>query len=90
VSFLLELLFQVVFEFVSYGVGRAVLLVLAPHYGVESQTRSPKRPWHWRGFSFARDGKRYFYVESVQWVGFGVLVLVVLAVVLVLANKPSG
>jgi hypothetical protein len=81
-AFVIELLFQVVVEFVAYGIGRAVLLVVAPFSGVESVTKSPKRPWAWRGFSFRRDGKRYFYIESVQLIGLGVMFALVAIVVL--------
>jgi len=84
----LELLFQLVFEIVLYGVGRAVLLVFAPHIGVESQTKQAKSSskwWDWRGFSFMHNGKRYLYLESVQLVGLATIVSLI--VLVVLANK---
>jgi len=81
----LELLFELVFEIVAYGVGRAVLMVFAPHVGVETQTKSPDRSWSWRGWSFIRDGKRYLYIESVQLIGLAVIASLV--VLVVLANK---
>jgi len=87
-AFALELLFQVVLEVVAYGVGRAVLLVVAPRCGVETQVKSPKAPkspWTWRGFSFMRAGKRYFYVEAVQVVGLAVILGLI--VIVVLANN---
>ena len=62
--------------------------MLAPHYGVESLDDSPKRPWKWQGWSFARNGRRYFYTETVQMVGLLVLILFVLLVVL--ANYLRG
>ena len=82
--FIFELLFQIIFEFACYGIGRAFLLVLAPHYGVESLDGSPKRPWKWQGWSFVSNGRRYFYTESVQMVGL--LVLIVLVILVAFAN----
>jgi tetrahydromethanopterin S-methyltransferase subunit F len=55
---------------------------------VESLRGSPQRPWKWQGWSFARNGRRYFYIESVQVAGL--LVLVVLAILVFLANYLRG
>ena len=87
-SVVLELFFQFLAEFVAYGVGRATFLIFAPHYGVESGDKPPRRPWNWRGWSFERDGRRYLYIETVQLVGL--LVLVSFAVVIALARQQRG
>lgn len=83
-QFLFELLFQAVFETIAYGFGRAVLLVFAPHIGTEFEVATPpKHTWKWRGWTFERGGRKYFYVESVQFIG--VLVMIVLAASVALA-----
>lgn len=88
-QFLAELLFQIVFETVAYGIGRAFLLVFAPHIGSELEVSpSPKHSWKWRGWTFQRDGRKYFYVESVQLVGL--LVAAVLALLVALIAYLKG
>lgn len=82
-QFLAELLFQIVFETIAYGIGRAFLLVLAPHIGTELEVTPPKHSWKWRGWTFERGGRKYFFVESVQLVGL--LVMIVFAVLAALA-----
>ena len=88
-QFIAEFLFEIVFEFVAYGVGRAFLLVLAPRYGVELDVDPgpSKRSWKWRGWSFERGGRRYFYVESVQLVGIAIIIALIVMVATVHASR---
>jgi hypothetical protein len=87
-SFVFELIFQLVFECVAYGVGRAFLLLLAPGYGSELEvSRPPKRTWKWRGWTFEQNGRRYFYAEGVQLVG---LTVIIVLTVLVVSLRSQG
>ena len=88
-QFIGEMLVTIFLEIIAYGIGRAFLLVLAPHAGTELDlVETPDRKWKWRGWSFQHNGRKYFYVESVQLVGL--LVAGVFAVLAALAGylKP--
>lgn len=71
-------------EMFAYGIGRAFLLVFAPRAGTELDLdKTPGHEWKWRGWAFQHNGRKYFYVESVQAVGL--LVMGVFAVLATLA-----
>lgn len=75
-SFVFELLFQVIFEIAAFGVGRGFVMIFMPWYGVEPVTREdPQRnSWKWRGFSYLESGRRTLRAETVQLIGLAILV----------------
>ena len=82
-SALFEVLLHGFLEIFCYGVGRGFLLLVAPHYGVDTSDDASRSKWKWHGWSFERGGRRYFYFEAVQLAGllviFALLALIGLA-----------
>ena len=69
-----EILGQVILEVVAYGIGKAVAIILLPHFFIEPLTEQRSMPpWKWRGFTYRKDGRRYLYTEAIQLLGLAVL-----------------
>ena len=59
------------FEAAAYFVGRAVASAFLPHIGVEPLKSQKSMPFSWtsRNFTYQRDGRRFLYTESIQFIG---------------------
>ena len=81
-SILFEIIGQFIVEILAYGTGKFFALVFIPRIGIEplEQQRSAPR-WKWRGFSYLKGDRRFFYTESIQLLGMAVWILVALVVV---------
>jgi hypothetical protein len=76
-SALFELIAQILLEVVLYGTGKLFAQILVPHVGIEPFDRQRSAAgWKWRGFTYSKGNKRFFYTESIQMLGFVVWLVV--------------
>ena len=81
-SFFGELLAQVGFELASYAIGKGTAVLLLPQLGIEPlEKQKSMPPWKWRGFTYAQNGRRYLYTETIQLLGLAVLLVTGIGVV---------
>jgi hypothetical protein len=73
---LMGIIVEIIFEGLTYSIGRAVVMVFLPHLRVEPIAKQKSASsWKWRGFTYKRGSHRYLYIESVQFIGLAALLL---------------
>jgi hypothetical protein len=80
-----DLIAQVVGEVVGYATGRVILSVFTPHIHVmplSKAARPPKQDWF--SLTYMRDGRRYYFDETVTATGvlFWVAIIIVVSIAL--------
>jgi hypothetical protein len=87
-----ELIAQVVGEFLCYGTGRVVVSVFTPNICV---SRSGANPWpsrrgrRWFALTYKQDGRRYYYDETVTFIGFLFWVALAIGIIAVVKNAHA-
>ena len=70
-----EILFQIIFEIGAYFVGKTFLNIFVPNIGIEQLTKQKSSPkWKWKGFTYKKGNRKYFYAEAIQFIGLLVIV----------------
>ena len=83
-SLILEVIAQLVFEVLAFGIGRVFVFLFLPWYSIEPLSRSveQERRWKWRGFGYRDKGRRYLRLETVQLIGIVILIALIVVVTL--------
>ncbi len=80
-----DLIAQIVGEVVGYATGRVILSVFTPHIHVTPRSkvaRPPKQGWF--SLTYKRDGRRYYFDETVTATGvlFWLAIIIVVSIAL--------
>jgi len=69
------MLFQIIFEIGAYFVGKTFINIFIPKIGIEQSNKQRSSPkWKWKGFTYKKGSKKYFYTEAIQIIGLVVIV----------------
>jgi hypothetical protein len=82
VSLILEVIAQLIFEVLAFGIGRVFVFLFLPWYSIEPLSRPAEQgsPWKWRGFAYQEKGRRFLRVETVQLIGVVILIALIVMV----------
>ena len=79
---MIELLFQIFIEVGAYFIGKCFAKVFIPSIDIEKLSKQKSSPkWKWKGFTYQKNDKKYFYTEAIQVIGL--LIIVFVAIVLI-------
>jgi hypothetical protein len=84
---IVEVILEVVGEIVGYATGRAILSVLTPHIHVLPLSKAGGAPKQiWFSLTYTKDGRRYYFEETVTATGVLFWVAIVVAVSVALSK----
>ena len=71
-----EFLFQIVFEVGAYFIGKGFVATFIPGIGIEKLAKQKSSSkWKWKGLTYKKGDKKYFYTEAIQMIGLAVIVV---------------
>ena len=82
-----EIVAEGILQVAAYGLGRTLAAFFLPHLGIEPLEKQKSIPrCKWRGFTYEKSGRRFLYTESIQLLGWAVLLFVGIGFAIMIHN----